>query len=76
MQMTTGVVNDVPALIDFDRNEFALFPFGHELIYSDGRPTGFQTSVESATQPLHALTWRAIPFSARVRGSYRKRAPR
>jgi hypothetical protein len=76
MQMTTGVVNDVPALIDYDRNEFAHFPFGHELIYNDSRPVGFQTEAQTATQPLHALAWQAIPFSARVRGAYRKRAPR
>ena len=28
---------------------------------------------QPATQPLHALAWQAIPYSARVRGSYRRR---
>lgn len=76
MAMTTGVVNDVTALIDFDRNQFAPFPFGYELIFDDGRPSGFQTASQRVTQPLQTLPWKAIPFNARVRGSYRRRAPR
>jgi hypothetical protein len=76
MTMSTGVVNDAPSLIDFDRNEFASFPFGHELIYLDGRPTGFQTNSARTTQPLELLGWQKIPFNARVRASYRRRAPR
>jgi hypothetical protein len=73
MAMNLGVVNDAPALIDLDRNEFAPFPFGHELMYDAGRPTGFQTATERATQSLNQLAWQTIPFSARVREHYRRR---
>ena len=76
MQMTTGAVNGEPALIDFDRNEFAPFPFGHELVFNDGRPTGFQTTSERHAQPLATLPWQGIPFNANVRGHRPRRAQR
>ena len=38
--MTKGAVNGVPSLIDFDRNQFAAFPPGHELVFSDGHQRG------------------------------------
>lgn len=76
MQMTKGAVNGVPALIDFDRNEFADFPPDHELIFNDGQPTGFQVSSKNGTLPLHQLAWQVIPFNARVYGQQRRRAPR
>jgi hypothetical protein len=76
MQVTRGAVDGVPSLIDFDRNQFAVFPFGHELAFSDGRPSGFQVSSKDAPLPLSQLVWQAIPFSARVREERRRRAPR
>jgi hypothetical protein len=76
MQLTKGAVDGVPSLIDFDRNQFAVFPFGHELAFSDGRPSGFQASPTAATLPLSQLSWQPIPFSARVREMRQRRAPR
>jgi hypothetical protein len=74
--MTPGAINGAPSLIDLDRNEFAPFPFGHELVYVEGRPTGYLTTADRTTQTLDLLEWQKIPFNASVRTFYRRRAVR
>jgi hypothetical protein len=76
MQMTTGAVDGVPSLIDFDRNQFAAFPPGHELLMTEGRPSGFQVASGGGALPLNQLAWLTIPFGARVYQHRPRRAPR